>query len=79
MFVYSLLKGLRKGYIHGGDYFNAAQSAYQYINKTFVQPAANGLANFTGTVIVSSNAFFLKFLKNLYFRLEVLMAREIMM
>jgi len=57
MFVYSILKGLRKGYIEDSDsvgYFTAAQSAYQYITKTFVQDAGNGLANFTGTVIVGS-------------------------
>ena len=65
MFVYSILKGLRKGYIsastvverNGEDslgYFDAAQEAYKYITKTFVQDAGNGLANFTGTVIVSN-------------------------
>ncbi|KAI5853682.1 putative cell wall glycosyl hydrolase YteR [Tricharina praecox] len=56
MFVYSFLKGLRVGYLTGasGKDLAAAEKAYQYMVKQFVKVAANGTADWLGTVEVGS-------------------------
>ncbi|KDQ07742.1 glycoside hydrolase family 105 protein [Botryobasidium botryosum FD-172 SS1] len=56
MFVYSILRGLRLGYITdvNGQYKNAAVAAYKYLLNTFVVSASGGLADFKGTVSVGS-------------------------
>lgn len=54
MFVYSILKGIRKGYLDKQTFFPVAQKAYNYITDTFVKTAANGTANWEGTVVVGS-------------------------
>jgi rhamnogalacturonyl hydrolase YesR len=51
MFVYSLLKGVRLGYLSGGDYETLAVQAYQYIVDTFVIRNGSSLS-YNGTVAV---------------------------
>ncbi|KAG9079513.1 hypothetical protein FS749_008459 [Ceratobasidium sp. UAMH 11750] len=54
MFVYSLLKGVRKGYLPKSNYVSAAKKAYEYLAKTFVVPETNGTLSWNGTVSVGS-------------------------
>ncbi|QRV76343.1 cell wall glycoside hydrolase YteR [Ceratobasidium sp. AG-Ba] len=54
MFVYSLLKGVRKGYLPKSNYVTASKKAYQYLVKTFVVPDVNGTLSWNGTVSVGS-------------------------
>jgi len=54
MFIYALLKGIRKGYLKKSTFFPVAEKAYKYLSDTFVKVAANGTASWEGTVIVGS-------------------------
>ncbi|KAG8688819.1 hypothetical protein FRC11_004706 [Ceratobasidium sp. 423] len=54
MFVYSLLRGVRKGYLPKKDYVKAATKAYGYLARTFVAPGADGTLSWNGTVSVCS-------------------------
>ncbi|KAG8718467.1 hypothetical protein FRC08_005200 [Ceratobasidium sp. 394] len=54
MFVYSLLKGVRKGYLPKSNYVSTAKKAYEYLAKTFVVPETNGTLSWNGTVSVGS-------------------------
>jgi rhamnogalacturonyl hydrolase YesR len=61
MFVYSLLKGARLGYLepssnHGGNtsHTTIARRAYEYIADTFVVEDGNGTLGWDGTVSVCS-------------------------
>ena len=56
MFVYSILKGLRTGYLDGQecDHVNIAQRAYGYMVDSFVVQNANGTLAWNGTVGVCS-------------------------
>ena len=54
MFVYSLLKGIRMGYLDQKEFFPVAEKAYNYMTNTFVKTAANGTADWEGTVVVGS-------------------------
>ncbi|PNS18425.1 hypothetical protein CAC42_6242 [Sphaceloma murrayae] len=54
MFVYSLLKGVRKGYI-GDEYVGPMRKGYEYLANTFVKTnQTDGLLDWTGTVVVGS-------------------------
>lgn len=55
MFVYSLLKGVRLGYIPDADgsIVKAAKKAYQYMVKNWVVANADGTMNWLNTVEVS--------------------------
>lgn len=52
MFVYSLAKGVRKGYLPV-SYLAVAQKGYAGILKNFIETTAGGQTNLTGTVSVS--------------------------
>ncbi|RDB26636.1 Unsaturated rhamnogalacturonyl hydrolase YteR [Hypsizygus marmoreus] len=56
MFVYSLLKAVRLGYVADGDgsIVAAAKKAYQYMVKNWVIPNTDGTMNWINTVIVGS-------------------------
>ncbi|CAE6414744.1 unnamed protein product [Rhizoctonia solani] len=54
MFVYSLLRGVRKGYLPKKNYVKTATKAYEYLAKTFVVPETNGTLSWNGTVSVGS-------------------------
>jgi len=54
MFIYSLLKGVRKGYLSKSNYVKTAKKAYEYLEKTFVVPETNGTLSWNGTVSVGS-------------------------
>ncbi|QRW18849.1 cell wall glycoside hydrolase YteR [Rhizoctonia solani] len=54
MFVYSLLRGVRKGYLPKKNYVKTATRAYEYLAKTFVVPETNGTLSWNGTVSVGS-------------------------
>ncbi|TDL21935.1 glycosyl hydrolase, partial [Rickenella mellea] len=54
MYVFSLLKGIRKGYLDKTTFFPVAEKAYQYLNSTFIRKATNGTLLWEGTVIVGS-------------------------
>ncbi|KAK7040746.1 hypothetical protein VNI00_009652 [Paramarasmius palmivorus] len=56
MFVYSLLKAVRLGYVTDGDgsIVAAARKAYEYIVDNFVVPKGDGTFDWEGTVIVGS-------------------------
>ncbi|CAE6473412.1 unnamed protein product [Rhizoctonia solani] len=54
MFVYSLLRGVRKGYLSKKNYVKTATKAYEYLAKTFVVPETNGTLSWNGTVSVGS-------------------------
>ncbi|KAJ6570723.1 glycosyl hydrolase [Mycena sp. CBHHK59/15] len=58
MFVYSLLKGVRLGYLEqgriGASYTDIATLAYKYIANTFVVNNGNGTIGYNGTVSVCS-------------------------
>ncbi|KAG8748447.1 hypothetical protein FRC12_013839 [Ceratobasidium sp. 428] len=54
MFVYSLLKGVRKGHLPKSNYVEVAKKAYRYLEKTFVVPETNGTLSWNGTVSVGS-------------------------
>jgi rhamnogalacturonyl hydrolase YesR len=56
MFVYSLLKGVRLGYLDNGvpAYTDVAARAYNYITDTFVVNNGNGTLGYNGTVSVCS-------------------------
>ncbi|KAJ7244075.1 Six-hairpin glycosidase-like protein [Mycena rebaudengoi] len=54
MFVYSLLKGDRLGYLENGAYAEVATRAYGYITNTFVVHEGNGTLGYNGTVSVCS-------------------------
>jgi rhamnogalacturonyl hydrolase YesR len=62
MFVYALLKGMRKGYLEhmakdhesNGTYAGVASRAYEYIVETFVVVNGNGTLGWNGTVGVCS-------------------------
>lgn len=51
MFVYTLAKGVRLGYLPA-TYLPVAQKGYGGINKQFIRPAAEGGVNLEGTVTV---------------------------
>ncbi|RDW82902.1 putative cell wall glycosyl hydrolase protein [Coleophoma crateriformis] len=54
MFVYALLKAVRKGYI-GSEYVTPMQKGYDYLANTFVAyNGTGGTVNWEGTVIVGS-------------------------
>lgn len=42
MFVYSLLRGVRQGYLPKSNYVKVASKAYKYMANTFVVPETNG-------------------------------------
>ncbi|HYH56320.1 MAG TPA: glycoside hydrolase family 88 protein, partial [Anseongella sp.] len=52
MFVYTLAKGVRKGYLPG-SYLKTARSGYENILSRFISKAGRGLINLEGTVSVS--------------------------
>ncbi|THU85122.1 glycoside hydrolase family 105 protein [Dendrothele bispora CBS 962.96] len=56
MFVYGLLKGIRRGYISDSDgsIVAAMKKAYSYFLKNFVVPNPNGTMDWTNTVSVGS-------------------------
>jgi rhamnogalacturonyl hydrolase YesR len=56
MFVYSILKGLRLGYLDSGDcdYGEVAKVAYEYMVDSFVVQNTNGTLGWNGTVGVCS-------------------------
>lgn len=54
MFVYAMLKGIRKGYINKADYFPTAEKAYKLLLAQYVVEDSNGLLNWEGTVRVGS-------------------------
>lgn len=54
MFIYSLLRGVRKGYLAKRNYVKTATKAYEYLAKTFVVPETNGTLSWNGTVSVGS-------------------------
>ncbi|KAF5366571.1 hypothetical protein D9758_008980 [Tetrapyrgos nigripes] len=56
MFVYSLLKGVRRGYISDkdGSIVAASKKAYAYFLDNFVVPNSNGTMDWTHTVSVGS-------------------------
>ncbi|KAF9465920.1 glycoside hydrolase family 105 protein [Collybia nuda] len=56
MFVYSLLKSLRLGYVtdDDGSILAAAKKAYQYMIDNWVVPNSDGTINWLNTVIVGS-------------------------
>ncbi|CAE6501602.1 unnamed protein product, partial [Rhizoctonia solani] len=54
MFVYSLLRAVRKGYLPKKNYVKTATKAYEYLAKTFVVPETNGTLSWNGTVSVGS-------------------------
>lgn len=51
MFVYTLAKGIRLGYLPA-SYLPTAQKGFAGINKQFIRPAAEGGVNLEGTVTV---------------------------
>lgn len=54
MFVYAILKGVRKGYL-GSQYIAPMKKGYEYIADTFVAfNGTNGTVNWEGTVLVGS-------------------------
>ncbi|KAG8959530.1 hypothetical protein FRC03_007871 [Tulasnella sp. 419] len=54
MFVYSLLKAIRKGYIPKADYINVAKKAYDYLVANYVVKESDGTLGWLGTVQVGS-------------------------
>ncbi|HVT87065.1 MAG TPA: DUF4350 domain-containing protein [Chitinophagaceae bacterium] len=52
MFVYTLAKGVRKGYLPG-TFFANAKKGYNGVIKTFITTGSDGQLNFEGTVNVS--------------------------
>lgn len=55
MFTYGLLKGVRKGYVSGDKYTQAATKAYELMTSKFaVANATGGMLNWEGTVEVGS-------------------------
>ncbi len=52
MFVYFLMKAVRKGYI-GSEYVQIAKKAYYGIIREFIEVDENGMMNLKGTVYVS--------------------------
>lgn len=52
MFVYTLAKGIRKGYLPE-DFMKSARSGYENILSRFISKGENGLINLEGTVSVS--------------------------
>ncbi|KAH8147014.1 uncharacterized protein LAJ45_08813 [Morchella importuna] len=54
MFVYAMLKGIRKGYISKADYFPTAEKAYKLLLSDYVVEDSSGLLNWEGTVNVGS-------------------------
>lgn len=59
MFVYSLLKAVRLGYVadEDGSIVAAAKKAYQYMTQNWVIANSDGTMNWINTVIVSSCIF----------------------
>lgn len=53
MFVYTLAKGIRQGYLAPYSFLPVAQRGYQGITQQFIQIEANGQVNLKGTVSVS--------------------------
>lgn len=54
MFVYAILKGVRKGYL-GSEYIAPMKKGYEYLAETFVaHNGTNGTVNWEGTVLVGS-------------------------
>ncbi|KAJ8060290.1 hypothetical protein OCU04_010627 [Sclerotinia nivalis] len=54
MFVYAMLKGVRKGYL-GSQYIAPMKKGYEYIAETFVAfNGTNGTVDWEGTVLVGS-------------------------
>ena len=54
MFIYSILKGVRVGYISGDEYSSAMKNAYDYITANLVKEGDTGLADYENTVSVGS-------------------------
>ncbi|RPD78128.1 glycoside hydrolase family 105 protein [Lentinus tigrinus ALCF2SS1-7] len=54
MFVYALLKGVRRGYLHNDGFVSAAKKAYGYMTKNWVIGDTNGTMNWLNTVQVGS-------------------------
>lgn len=53
MFVYTLAKGVRQGYLSAYSYWPVAQKGYQGITQQFIEIQTNGVVNLKGTVSVS--------------------------
>ncbi|TFK90641.1 glycoside hydrolase family 105 protein [Polyporus arcularius HHB13444] len=54
MFVYALLKGVRRGYLHDDGVVAAAKKAYRYMTNNWVVANADGTMNWLNTVQVGS-------------------------
>ena len=58
LFTYSLLKGLRLGFVDGGEnyrqFFEVGRKAYDYMTNNFVVKNANGTLGWDKTVTVCS-------------------------
>ncbi len=52
MFVYALLKGVRRGYLHDVGIVTAATKAYRYMTNNWVVANADGTMNWLNTVQV---------------------------